>query len=162
MKIYLLLPILITLFGFSPKMNLHLTPQIYTSLQPSFSFQYPGNGILVTEGLDYPKITFPILESETDLEEKYMTIVVREGNNSCPDANNSQTPPENLMINGKVFQKWEDVHTSAGKIYHTVQYVTHKDGYCICLRFDFVLSGNASTPKRESNVIAEVMATVLM
>jgi len=167
MKTYFLLLYAFAFLAFLPKTKDHPTPKLYKSLQPVFSFEYAGYAILETEDAPYPKISFPILEKESDLEEKYLAILVHQGNDNCPNLDNyaAGTAPKNVSINGIAFQRWESFEVEFGNIYEIIEYVTQKEGYCICLRFCFhsVQSGSSPLPfKGKEELIAEVMATIQM
>lgn len=172
MKIYLLLPFLLMLCAFSFKTNVHPTPKTYTSAQPAFSFEYAGNAILYTENLDNPKIVFPVWDKESNLHEKYLEIIVKQGATNCPDASEyaAGTVPKNVTINGINFQKWVNSDAGAGNLYETEEYVTQKNGFCIRLRFTFhsVQPQNYDNPpalyqrRKEGVFIKEVMSSIKM
>jgi hypothetical protein len=170
-RLWLFVSLIVALSAFSFKNVLLPTPKTYSSTTPAFSFEYAGNAVLNTEG-ENPRIDFPLLEKGTNLQEKYLEIIVKQGNSNCPDSNNyaQGTIPKNLIINGISFQKWEGSDAGAGNIYETEEYVTQKGGFCISFRFVFhsTQPQNYDNPpsvfqrRKESIVIKEVLSSMKM
>lgn len=143
----------------------------YSSEKPTFSFEYPQNASLDKAG-EHPKITFVLEKDKTNLGEKFMEIMVKQGNATCPDKGEmpEDSKPTHVSIKGVNYQKWAFSDAGAGNIYEIEEYVTQKEGFCICFRFVFHSSNpdNYDSPppvfdrKAESTMIIPILESMKM
>lgn len=141
----------------------------YCSPSYGFGFRYPPGTLNHTEQFD--QIALPFAPG-TNLVEKLLAVVVKEGATDCSAANASpyqDNGPTSEMVtfNGVPFKKESYAGVGAGNLYESVTYSTLRGQTCLGLTFTLHSGnlGNYATPPAafdkdaESAVFEQIMAT---
>jgi hypothetical protein len=148
------------------------TTGIYQNAKYNFQFTLPPGASIVSQSDNVGRVSLPILESGTNLREKYIQLHVVENANPCtsPAVDGVTTSTENVTINGTPFVKTTGDGAAAGNRYNWTVYATTQNNACITLAFVLhsVNPGNYATPPPEYNesqetaVIATTINTFMM
>ena len=124
----------------------------YRNEKYEFELKYPREGRLVEAEEEYARIDLPFAP-ETNLEEKYIEIVVNESLRQCSSPLSKGYEPgaihsELVLVNGLEFRKESGSEGAAGSFYHWVSYSTAKENLCISLSLVLhsLNPGNFATP----------------
>jgi len=111
---------------------------IFTNLKYAFQFLYPPNGQLQANHTDtYTRINLPI-QLGTNLDEKYLEVIVNENASPCQSPLATQSILETtttIIMNGIPFVRQTGGDSSAGSIYQWEAYSTALNNVCISLDF---------------------------
>lgn len=139
----------------------------FTNSVYGFEFKYPPQGVIADGRTDnFARIDLPFVQG-TNLQEKYLEVIVRENVDPCLSPLQSPNPPETVTINGIIFLKQTGADAGVGHLHQWIAYSTLRDNVCVSL--DFILHslnpGNFSTPPpvfdfdEESAVFEQIIST---
>lgn len=144
----------------------------YQNTAYDFRFTLPPGASIVSQSDTVGRVSLPLVDSGTNLREKYIQIHVEENADPCtsPAVDGVTTSTENVTINGTQFVKTTGDGAAAGNRYNWTVYATTQNNACITLAFVLhsVNPGNYATPPPEYNesqemaVIATTMNTFVM
>ncbi|MFT3890165.1 MAG: NBR1-Ig-like domain-containing protein [Anaerolineales bacterium] len=101
-----------------------------------FQFNYPNDAQIVSGGNDNgTRINLPYTQTGTNLSEKYMEMIVREGVNPCVSPLQTQNPPEQVTINNITYTTQTGAEGVTGHTYKWVAYSTVHNNACITMNF---------------------------
>ena len=109
--------------------------EIYCNETFAFALEYPPGAVFTETDFNAAKIDLPFVPG-TNLQEKYMEIVVHLTNDPCFSPYDPQylfDPSELVVVNGLSFYKQSNSEGAVGNIYEWISYSTGKDGLCISL-----------------------------
>jgi len=142
----------------------------FTDQTYGFLFKYPPQGVIASGGDDnFTRIDLPFAQ-DTNLQEKYLEMIVVENANPCESPLATQSmlaTSEMVTINGISFLKQTGEDGGAGHLHQWIAYATLKNNFCVSL--DFLMHslnpGNFPTPPPvfdyavESAVFEQIVST---
>jgi hypothetical protein len=133
--------------------------EYYFSDQYGFIFGVPPTTFITDESENHARLNLPLVNTGTNLSEKYVDLTIVEGANPCksPDIGGTPASTETVTINGIQFFKETGDSAGAGNRYDFVAYSTAADGNCVSLTFVLhsLNPGNFPTPPPEFDKAAE-------
>ena len=122
----------------------------FTNSTFGYQFQYPPQGQIRSDSTAGDTIitNLPIVESGTNLAEKYLEVAAGANATECKSLFQTQDPGVTVTINGISFLKQTGLEGAAGSIYQWVAYATLRNGVCVSVNFILhaISPGASSTP----------------
>jgi hypothetical protein len=156
----------------SPTAGTPGTPSSYSSTYQNnkynFKFGLPAGAYIVSQTDNLGRVSLPLVDTGTNLQEKYILVTATEGKNPCVTTDmEGGTAIESVNFNGHQFSKQTGQGAAAGNVFDWTSYATTQNNACIILAFVLHSTnpGNYSTPPaifdmaKETAVIDEVMNT---
>jgi len=122
----------------------------FTNSTFGYQFQYPPQGQIRSDSTAGDTIitNLPIVQSGTNLVEKYLEVAAGEPATECKSLFPTQDPGVTVTINGISFLKQTGMEGAAGSLYQWVAYSTLRNGVCVSVNFILhsIAPGASSTP----------------
>jgi hypothetical protein len=156
----------------SPTAGTPGTPSSYSSTYQNnkynFKFALPASAYIVSQTDNLGRVSLPLVDTGTNLQEKYILVNATEGKDPCVSTDmEGGTAIVSVNINGNQFSKQTGQGAAAGNQFDWTSFATTHNNACIILAFVLHSTnpGNYSTPPavfdmaKEAAVIDTVMNT---
>jgi len=109
----------------------------FTNSTFGYQFQYPPQGQIRPDSTAGDTIitNLPIVQSGTNLVEKYLEVAAGANATECKSLFQTQDPGVTVTINGISFLKQTGMEAAAGSLYQWVAYATLRNGVCVSVNF---------------------------